>query len=160
MENWSKNVSSTIDSKLEGIREKEIRFYRIDELKRNIARIDSFSDSCPYCKDQKVLISEVVEKIDEAVNVPGKTRREYDRLISRIAKHIQKEHGFYTPFYFSYLFSFFGIVIGLIIGYFLIQLQPALWIEMLSLGFIIGLVPSYVFGLIKDKKIRAEKRLM
>ena len=160
MENWATNISSTIDEKLKGIREKEIRFYRIDEFKRNTVRVDSFSASCTFCKDQKNSISEVVEKLDEAINVPGKSRREYDRLISRLAKHIQKEHGFYAPYYFSYLYSFFGIVIGLIIGLILMKIKPDLWIEMLSIGFIVGLIPSYAIGWIKDKKIRAEKRLM
>ncbi len=160
MENWATNIATTIDEKLTGIREKEVRFYRIDEFKRNASRVDSFSASCSFCKDQKKSISEVVEKLEEAISVPGKSRREYDRLISRLAKHIQKEHGFYAPYYFSYLYSFFGIVIGLIIGFVLMKTKPDLWIEMLSIGFIVGLIPSYAIGWIKDKKIRAEKRLM
>ncbi len=160
MENWAAEITDTIDKKLEGTRDKEIRFYRIDEFKRNITRVGSFSKSCPFCQQQKISISEVVDKIDEAVNVPGKTRREYDRLINRLSKHIQKEHGFYAPYYFSYLYSFFGIVVGLIIGYALIKINQDYWIEMLSVGFIAGLIPCYIWGFIKDKKIRSEKRLM
>lgn len=160
MENWKDLIIKNIDNKLEGTREKDIRFYRIDEFKRNIARVDSFSKSCPFCQQQKIPVSEITDKIDEAINVPGKSRREFDRLISRLSKHIQKEHGFYAPYYFSYYYSFFGIVIGLIIGFILIKINPTLWVEMLSIGFMIGLIPSYIWGFIKDKKIRSEKRLM
>ena len=160
MENWASEIIKTIGNKLESTRDKEIRFYRIEEFKRNITRVDSFSKSCPFCQQQKISVSEVVDKIDEAVNVPGKPRREYDRLISRLSKHMEKEHGFYAPYYFSYLYSFFGIVIGLIIGYALIRINPDYWIEMLSIGFIVGLIPSYIWGFIKDKNIRSEKRLM
>lgn len=160
MKNWAKELNKIIDAKLEGIRDKEIRFFRIEEFKRNIERVDAFSESCKFCEQQKTNISEVVEKIDEAINVPGNTRRAYDRLISRISKHIQKEHGFYPPYYFSYSYSFVGIVAGLIVGYILMKIQPSLWIEMLSVGFIAGLFPGYIWGTVKDKKIRTEKRLM
>ena len=160
MQNCDSEINNKIDSKLEGVRDKDIRFYRIDEFKRNITRTDSFSKSCPFCQQQKAHITEIVDKIDEAVKVPGETRRNYDRLISRLSKHIQKEHGFYAPYYFSYHYSFFGIVAGLILGYVLMKINPEFWVEMLSIGFIIGLIPSYVWGSIKDKKIRSEKRLM
>lgn len=160
MQNWATEITEIISSKLEGVREKDIRFFRIEEFKRNITRIDSFSNSCPVCAQQKTDIADVVDKIDEAVNVPGKSRREFDRLISRLSKHMQNEHNFYAPYYYSYLYSFFGIIIGLIVGYILLKTTEDLWVEMLSIGFIIGLIPSYIWGFIKDNKIRSEKRLM
>jgi hypothetical protein len=160
MKNWATEITNTIDKKLASTRDKEILFYRIGEFKRNITRVDSFSKECSLCQKEKISITEISDKIDEAINVPGKTRREYDRLISRLSKHIRKEHGFYPPYYFSYLYSFWGITIGLIIGYALMRYKPDLWIEMLSIGFVIGLIPGYFRGFIKDKKIRSEKRLM
>lgn len=160
MENWAVEINSKIDSKLEGTREKDIRFFRIEEFKRNINRVDTFSTSCQFCQKQKINISEIVEKIDEAIHVPGKSRHEYDRLISRLANHMQKVHGFYTPFHFAYLFSFFGMVAGTLLGYVLLRLFPEYNWAMLSLGFTIGLITSYVLGNIKDKKIRSAKKLM
>jgi hypothetical protein len=160
MKNWSEEIIKTIDTKLKDTRDKEIRFFRIDEFKRNIARVESFSKNCHFCQNEEITITEVSNKIDQALNVPGKTRREYDRLIGRLSNHMRKEHGFYAPYYFSYLYSFFGIVTGLIIGYALYRINKEFWVEMFSIGFVIGLMPSYVWGFIKDKKIRAEKRLM
>ena len=160
MANWATETTELIDNKLNSTREKDIRFYRIEEFKRNIHRIETNSKSCAFCSQQKINISEISNKIDEAVNIPGKTRREYDRFISQLAKHMQKEHGFYAPYYFSYLYSFFGIVIGLIIGYVLMKISPVYWMEMLSIGFVSGLIPGYMWGFIKDKKIRSENRLM
>ena len=158
--NWATEITNLIDEKLKSSREKDLRFFRIDEFKRNIIRIDTYSTSCPFCQKQKIDVSEISNKIYEAINVPGKTRREYDRLISRLSKHMQKEHEFYPPYYFSYLFSFFGIVLGLIVGYILMKVFPPYWIEMLSIGFMVGLIPGYTWGFIKDKKIRSAKRLM
>lgn len=160
MENWATKTNQTIDSKLEGTKEKDLRFYRVDELKRNIERVETFSKSCPYCQKQKSDIVAVTEKIDEAVHVPGPSRREYDRMISRLSVHMQKEHGFYTPFYFAYLYSFFGMVAGIVIGYLLLKLFPAYDWLMLAIGFSVGLITSYVWGNLKDNKIRAGKKLM
>lgn len=160
MENWSTQITKIIDTKTEGIRDKEIIFFRIAEFKRNLTRVDSFSKSCPVCRQHKASITEISTKIDDALNFPGKTRREYDRLISDLSKHMQKEHGFYPPYYFSYTYSFIGITLGLLIGFILYKIYPLLWIEMFSLGFTAGLIPSYYFGVKKDKKIRSEKKLM
>lgn len=160
MESWSSEIIKAIDSNLKGTREKEIRFYRIEEFKRNIKRVDEFSASCPDCAKEKINISDATQKIDEAIKVPGKSRREYDRLISRLSAHMHKQHGFITPYYYTYLFSFFGMVAGLLIGYFLQKIFPMQNWEMLMLGFIAGLLPGYFTGHFKDKKIRSNKKLM
>lgn len=160
MGNWAAKTNKIIDGKLEGTKDRDLRFYRIDELKRNIERVDSFSKSCPFCQKQKIDIYAQAEKIDEAVQVPGQTRREYDRLISRLSIHMQKEHGFYTPFHFVYLYSFLGMVAGLVLGYFLLKLFPSYDWTMLAIGFSVGLVAGYIWGNTKDNKIRADKKLM
>ena len=160
MENWSEKIIGIIDANLEGVREKDLRFFRVAEFKRNIRRINDFSDDCNYCSEQKEPVETMVVAINEAIQVPGKSRREYDRLISRLATHMQKKHGVYPPYYFTYLFSFFGMAAGLVLGYLLLKLFPELNWLMLSTGFVAGLFPGYIWGSILDKKIRREKRLM
>ncbi len=160
MEKWSSEIISKIDSSLAGTKERDLRFFRVDEFKRNIQRVDEFSAHCPFCQKQKQEIAECVEKIEEAINFPGQPRRNYDRLISRLSNHMQKEHGFFTPYYFSYLFSFFGMVAGIVLGYILQKIVPAYNWEMLIIGFSIGLITGYFWGTAKDNKIRSEKRLM
>jgi len=160
MKSWSSEIHNTIDSKLESSRDKDILFFRINEFKRNISRVDEFSASCPTCKKEMINISEVVQKIDEAVNTPGKTRREYDRLISRLSKHMQKEHGFYAPYYHSYVYALFGIIGGFILGSILYLILPQYQLEMFVIGISVGLIVSYILGSTKDKKVRSEKKLM
>lgn len=160
MSSWSEEIIQKVDSKLEGVRDKEIRFFRIDEFKRNIKRVDEFSRSCPECKKEMINISEVVSNLEAAINTPGKKRREYDRLISRLSKHMQKTHGFFPPYHFTYLISFLGMIAGSVLGFFLVKINPEMKVELFSLGFALGLFPTYVWGHLKDKKIRTEKRLM
>lgn len=160
MENWAKQLIAKVDEKLLGIKQRDLRFFRVEEFKRNITRVDIFSKSCPVCKREKLNIAEIAQKIDEAIHVPGKSRREYDRIIGRVSSHMQKEHGFFPPFYFTYLFSFFGMVAGLLLGYLLMKLFPVWdWI-MLTTGFVAGLLSGYVYGNKKDNRIRIQKKLM
>lgn len=160
MESWSEKLTQQINSKLEGANDRDLRFFRIEEFKRNLKRVEKFSTSCPECKKEMIDIAEAVSSINEAVNKLGKHRRNYDRLISRISKHMQKEHKFFPPYYFTYLISFAGIVAGSILGYLLMQLNAELKLELFCLGFALGLLPSYIYGHLKDKKIREDKRLM
>ena len=160
MSNWSEELHNKIDEQLASARDKDLRFFRIDEFKRNISRVDDFSNSCPVCKKEQIDIAEAVDTIGQAVNHVGKQRRDYDRLISRLSKHMQKEHGFYAPYYFTYLISFFGIIAGSILGYLLMQLNADIKLELFLIGFAICLLPTYIWGYLKDKKIRKEKRLM
>lgn len=160
MKSWSTELITQIDTKLDGVNEKDLRFFRIDEFKRNTARVDSYSSTCPHCSKEKQNIQEAVKTLDIAINKVSKNRRKYDKLISRLSKHMQKEHGFYTPYYFTYLISFFGIVAGSILGYFLMQVNIEHKLELFCVGFSIGLLPTYIIGHLKDKKIRSQKKLM
>ncbi len=160
MGSWAEEINSKIDLDLEKSREKDIRFFRVEEFKRNIIRVGEFSGSCSICQKIKIDIAETVETIYEAIEVPGSSRREYDSIISRLARHMQKEHGFYAPFYFSYLYSFLGILSGILIGFILYMLIPG-YGEALFLGCImIGIITAYFVGNRKDRQIRTAKKIM
>lgn len=160
MENWAEVIISKIDLNLEKSREKDLRFFRVDEFKRNVLRVDEFSKSCPFCNKHKIDISETVETIREAIEVPGKQRRGFDSLISRLARHMQKEHGFYAPYYFSYLYAFIGISMSSIIGYALYKIFPVYGEVLLLTSIMVGIIAAYISGSIKDSKIRSANKLM
>lgn len=160
MGKWAKNITLEIDQKLEKSRIQDLRFFRIDEFKRNIERVDEFTMTCPDCRRFRTDIDETVQSIDEAVKTPGRERRDYDRLINQLSKHIKKEHGFYPPFYFSYVYALIGMIGGAALGYVLFIIKPDYRIEMFSIGISVGLIISYILGTIKDKKIRLQKKLM
>lgn len=157
---WSEEIFKIIDKKLKDVRDKELNFFRIDEFKRNIKRVNNFSETCSICHKEKEHITRIVEKIDTAINIPGKERKEYDRFISRLSRHMQKSHGFYPPYYFSYVYALLGFILGAIAGYILMKIVSYYKWEMFGIGISVGLIASYIIGYIKDKKVRNEKKLM
>jgi hypothetical protein len=157
---WAEQIISKIDVDLVKSREKDIRFFRVEEFKRNITRVDDFSTSCLFCQKNKIDIAGAVGSIHEAIEVPGKSRRNYDRLISRLTMHMQKEHGFYAPYHFSYLYAFIGILAGSVIGFILYRLFSEHGQVLFSASFVIGIITAYFAGARKDNLIRTANKMM
>ncbi len=160
MGDWANGLKSKVKEKLSDTKERDLRFFRIEEFLRNVTRTGEFSTKCPRCASYKIDIEAVVEKIDEAIQVPGKSRREYDGLISMLSTHMRKEHDFYPPYYYTYLYSSVGTVLGLILGFLVYKFYPSSDFITFVVGFIIGILSGNMVGTRKDKKIRNENRLM
>lgn len=160
MEDWSTNILLEVDEKLKDVRPVDLRFFRVDEFRRNVMRTGENSDTCPGCNREKINISSVVKKIDEAIKVPGISRREYDRLINRMAVHMQKQHGFYTPFHYTYRFTFYGLIAGMAAGLLLMAVFSEQNWALFSAGTSLGLLVGYLSGGKRDRKIRDRNMLM
>jgi hypothetical protein len=160
MENWADNVLKDMEQRLLGTREKDLRFFRIDELRRNIRRVDEFAHKCDTCRHLKVESESALIHVNEAVNVPGSHRRELDRVVARLSRHMMKVHKFYPPWYFNYLYSFYGIAVGSLAGFLLVIAIPSRPWELMAAGFVTGIIVGQLLGGSKDRKIRGDERLM
>ena len=149
-----------IDEKLKNSRPSDLRFFRVEEFKRNVDRVGTYSGKCPVCNKAQINIKEITAKIDVAIESPGKTRREYDRLMNRLATHMNSVHGFYTPNHFTYSYSLYGMLAGTGIGFILMMFLSEYNMAFISAGFSIGLLIGYLYGSNKDRKIRQKKMLM
>jgi hypothetical protein len=160
MEDWTTHIVLQVDEKLKDIKQRDLLFFRVDEFKRNVRRTDENSRTCPACNREKITIPLVVATIDEAISVPGRSRREYDRLINRLSSHMQKEHGYYTPYHFKYHYTFYGLVAGIAGGLLIMTLAGNQNWAIFSASVSAGLLIGYLRGGTKDQKIRQKKMLM
>jgi hypothetical protein len=160
MESWADTVLKDMELRLTGTREKDMRFFRIDELRRNIRRIDEFAHNCDICRQFKGETNASMLHVNEAVNVPGQYRRELDRLVARLARHMLKDHQFYPPWHFNYLYSFYGIAAGSLAGFLVVIAIPSRPWELMAAGFVTGIIVGQLLGGSKDRKIRGDERLM
>ncbi len=152
MAKWVNEAISRTDEKLEGISPYNRFLFRIEEFRKQIGRTAVFAKTCNECKNNKAAIDEIILKLDEAVKVPGNTRREYDRLLSHLSRHMMKEHKIFPPNYFRNLYSFFGLSAGLAAGFILYFSVSSLNWEMLASSMVIGSAIGYFTGIAKDKK--------
>jgi hypothetical protein len=160
MEDWTTHIVLQVDEKLKDIKQRDLLFFRVDEFKRNVRRTDENSRTCPACNREKINIPLVVATIDEAISVPGRSRREYDRLINRLSSHMQKEHSYYTPYHFKYHYTFYGLVAGIAGGLLIMTLAGNQNWAIFSASVSAGLLIGYLRGGTKDQKIRQKKMLM
>lgn len=160
MENNTQEILRVMDQKLEGTPEEKIRFFRVDELKRNIERAGRFAPECEGCRQFIPEADAMAERIGEAMAVPGEARRELDRLIFRLSNHMMKEHGFYPVNHFSFRCSMWGIFLGLAAGYLLekLVLAPEYWLP--ATGLILGLFTGQILGRLRDQRIHSAQMSM
>ena len=160
MENQTEQMIALMEEKLKGTEEKKLRFFRLDELKRNIRRSSIYEHDCEVCRLFIPETEATVNHIGEAVNVPGKERRELDRLIFRLSNHMMKEHGFFPRYHFSYRWSIVGIFSGLILGYLLFRLFPDHGLIFAAVALIAGLFTGQILGRRLDLKIKDQGKVM
>ncbi len=152
MSKWVTDAISKTDEKLEGVSPYNRFLFRVEEFKKQIGRTGSFAKACNECRNNRSAIDEILLKLNEAVNVPGNTRREYDRLLSHLARHMMKAHRIYSPNYFRNLCAFFGMAAGMAAGFILFFAIPSLNWELLATATIAGSGAGYIAGMAKDRK--------
>lgn len=161
MESRSEEILRIMEQQLEGTAEEKLRFFRLDELTRNVSRLGAHSPGCEECGLFFPEAEAMASRIGEAVSVPGEERRELDRLIFRLSNHMMKDHGYYPTYHFSFRYSIWGIFLGLAVGYLLERISPlAEWYWLLTGGLMAGLFIGQVMGRIRDRKIREAGKVM
>lgn len=161
MSDWNKKIIANLNEELQGTRDKDLRFFRIEEYFRMVDRVGEFSPTCAECKQFQPHIEEQLKTIKHAIHTPGKSRRRYDRHIDQLARHMKKVHNFYPPYYFTYLYSFFFTLILTSFTFLISLIFPAVsaWYFVVP-GFISGLLAGQLYGAKKDGKVRATKKIL
>ncbi|WP_423129293.1 hypothetical protein [Gaoshiqia sp. Z1-71] len=161
MSSWYSQFEQELLSGLEQIKSRDLRFFRVEEFLRNARRVDEFSDSCRDCHTLQYDIEKQKNTVAGAIRVPGKERRAYDRLQSRLNSHMRNVHGFYPPFYFTYLHSFLWTLALGVISLLVSLLFPGADIfAFLAPAFAVGVVTGQLVGGKKDRKIRSTNKLL
>ena len=161
MTDWSEKIAADLKQELQGVNEKDVRFFRMEEYLRMVKRVDEFSSSCSDCKQFQPGIEAQVSSMRQALKSPGKSRRRYDQHLNLLANHMKQKHGFQQPYFFTYSYSFYYSFA--LAGFaFLVSLAiPSIdrWFFIVP-GFILGLLGGQLQGGRKDSKVRANKKLL
>jgi len=161
MEKWNQKIAEQLKQELKDVKDRDLRFFRIAEYLRMVKRVDDFSDECKQCKQFQSEIERETKTIRLAVTETGKERRNYDRHIDQLARHMKKEHGFYPPYYYTYSLSFFYTLIAAVIGLLISLLFPSIdrWFFVIP-AIIFGLMAGQLIGNWKDSRVRSDNKLL
>lgn len=161
MSDWYPEFEKDIIQKLKGVKDRDLRFFRVEEFLRMAERADNFAPNCRECYSFRLEIEKQKAAIVKAVTVPGKERRDFDRLQTKMSAHMKRTHGFYPPFYFTYLHSLIW-TLGMVTIAFLVSFLFAdaeMWM-FLAPAFAVGVVVGQVIGGKKDRHIRDAEKIL
>jgi len=161
MSDWYNQYEKNIFSSLKDEKNRDIRFFRIEEMLRMAERTDKFAPLCKKCQSFKKRLNEDSMYIKKAVKYPGKERKELDKLQIEMSAHMKKIHGFYPPYYFSYLYSAIGILIFMAITFIMYLIFPSLsLLNIMAVAFASGVIVGQILGHKKDNKIKKEGKIL
>jgi len=161
MSDWYNQYEKNIFSSLKDEKNRDIRFFRIEEMLRIAERTDKYAPSCEKCQSFKNRLNEEQKSLKKAVQYPGKERKELDKLQIEMSAHMRKVHGFYPPYYFSYLYSAIGILIFMAITFIMYLIFPSLsLLNIMAVAFAAGVIIGQITGHKKDNKIKKEKKIL
>jgi len=161
MSDWYKQYEKNVFNLLKNEKDRDIHFFRIEEMLRMAERTDRYALSCSKCLSFRNLLNEEQKSLKKAVQYPGKERKELDKLQIEMSAHMKKIHGFYPPSYFSYLYSTIGIIlfIAFALIFYLFFPSFSLW-NILSVAFAAGVIIGQITGHKKDNKIKTEGKVL
>ncbi len=132
----------------------DLRFLRVEEYLRNAERIDDLSSSCKICASIKQKIEDHAEGLKNAINTPGKERKELDYIQDEIINHMRKVHGYYPPQYHRYMQSVYWLCGFMGVAFICTKVFPNIQdVIFYSPAFVIGVVIGQIIGGRKDNKV-------
>ena len=160
---WLDNINTNIDNQIDNhISVKDYRFYQIEKLKRIAALLDKDKNiNCLDCKHGKIELEKIVDELDRLINKSGVNRREYEKRVEKLIKHLKDEHQIYQAHHFTYTYSgiytLVGVVFGLLLSYGIFYaFNPRIFFMCAG----VGMVAGNVLGSKKDKhQARTGKQL-
>ncbi|RKD92740.1 hypothetical protein [Mangrovibacterium diazotrophicum] len=161
MENWYPGFEKKVVGQLQGAKERDLRFFRVEEYLRNAERIDGFAPKCRECYSYRNEMEKMADDVVTAVQTPGKERRELDRIQSGVNDHMRKAHGFYPPYYHTYTQSAYWTLGFMLAAFMLTFAFPSIEkVVFYSPAFAIGVVTGQIIGGRKDRKIRDSEKIL
>lgn len=151
-ENWIEKISQNIDEQIDlYISVKDYRFYQIEKLKR-IAKLLQAQKNCLDCKYLKKELETIVNDLDRLINKSGVNRREYEKRVEDLIKHLKDEHKVYQAHHFTYTYSAIFTLIGACFG---ILLSFGIFYSFHPTTFFmaagVGMISGNILGSRKDK---------
>ncbi len=150
---WYNKLELQIEEKLETLHAKDAKFYRVDYFLKLAKEVDRLSSKCVECKILKNNIEYTADDLDRLLSGQISYRKEYERKLEEIDKHLRKTHNIYPKQYFLYLYTFLGMLGGLILGFLISMIFSQSYLKVsLLIGFTIGLFAGRIWGKVQEKK--------
>ncbi len=158
---WYKKIEKKIIEENEKLYKNDFKFYQVESFLKIAKKVDQFAPICENCNESKTISEELTENLFDYLKGDVNSRRNYEKKLDTMNKHLRKEHSIYPKQYFISLYSLIGVVGGLLSGALIAYMTiPGFMKQSLLFGFVAGLFVGRIWGKIKDKKIQKEGKVL
>ncbi|MBN2682823.1 MAG: hypothetical protein JXR58_09970 [Bacteroidales bacterium] len=140
---------------------KDYSFFMLTRLPGIAEKLEEFSDSCEDCKNYMHTLEKQINILPKIVSDDVSYRKEYEKTLDLISRHLRKEHKLVPERFFVAVYSTFGLFGGLFLGLglsYLIYSSLNQSVIFASLG--IGVFAGYIWGSIKDLRYKNRKMVL
>ena len=148
---WYNRIDKAISQHQANLGKKGSKKYKLDLLLRIAKRVDDLSAICGECQLLQPDIAQLTQDLGDVVNISREARKGYFKTISKITKHLQKQHKLVSPGQYMGMCSAIGTVVGLGVGAVLGNTSAGMGVG-IGIGVAVG---SYL-----DKKAKKEGRVI
>ncbi len=157
-DSWLSDILIKLEHNRDSLSLKDDRFLQINLFNNLISKVDYYSDNCKTCKTYKTDIENYVNNL-KPLSISTQKQKEYEKFLTKLKLHLEKEHKIYPARYFNSIFSFTGMLSGAILGAgtgYIIN-PKFIWSGLL-IGWTTGLLIGKIIGIKKDKNIRNKNK--
>ncbi|QZT36506.1 hypothetical protein K5X82_14765 [Halosquirtibacter xylanolyticus] len=146
-------IIDDLNRSIEGVSEKDLRFFPNEVLKTQIEEMSSHADKCDICNRKLSGTKEIFPMIKAAIAQPGHERKEVDRYLNSVSDHLKTEHGVRSAHHYASKFAMWSMIGSIVVAslvLFLMGVEKMLFL-VVSIG-VIAFVLGYVAGDLKDRR--------
>jgi len=149
---WYKKLEIKVLEEIEKLYKNDFKFFQVETFLKAAKKADNFSEQCSTCKIHKKSSEKIANNLENYLKGDFKLRKDYEKQLDKITKHLKKEHKIYPEQYFISLYSLFGVLGGVGIGALIAYLTiPGFINQSMLFGFVGGLIIGRILGKRKDR---------
>jgi len=158
---WYRKLEIKVLEENEKLYRNDFKFFQVETFLKAAKKADSFSNKCDVCQTHKERAEEMADNLENYLKGDFKLRKDYEKQLDKITKHLKKEHKIYPEQYFISLYSLFGVLGGVGVGALIAYLTiPGFINQSMLFGFVGGLIIGRIFGKRKDNTQKLENKVL
>jgi len=158
---WYKKLEIKVLEEIEKLYKNDFKFYQVETFLKAAKKTDGFSEQCSTCKIHKKSSEKIADNLENYLKGDFKLRKDYEKQLDKITKHLKKEHKIYPEQYFISLYSLFGVLGGFGAGALIAYLTiPGFINQSMLFGFVGGLIIGRILGKKKEKISKINNKVL
>lgn len=110
-------IKENLEKEVEKIHRSDIKFYQLYKIEKIATILDKEKADCQDCKYHLKTLVKMSSNLSEQLNGQIADRRNFEKQIELIVKHLRTKHGYFPSEYYLNFYSLYGLILGIFLGW-------------------------------------------